>query len=150
MSEMFARCTGLTRINVSNFDTSSVRNMDEMFRDCSALEEIVGLETLDLSHAERMSDMFCGCSALRNIELGDCNVPDRCFNYGAFKGCSSLESWRIPASWPTRPDWKNTLPEPTAPCGKWWAVEAQAWMDLDEIRERLAAGIVDTYTSEPR
>ena len=36
MSGMFAGCSQLTSLNVSNFDTSNVTNMDFMFCECPA------------------------------------------------------------------------------------------------------------------
>ena len=36
MSYMFGECSSLTSLDVSNFDTSNVTNMDFMFCDCPA------------------------------------------------------------------------------------------------------------------
>ena len=43
MRNMFSNCSGLTSLDLSSFDTSSVTSMDGMFGDCS------GLTSLDLS-----------------------------------------------------------------------------------------------------
>ena len=44
MKELFRNCDDLKYLNISNFNTSSVTNMDRMFSHCSSLT------SLDLSH----------------------------------------------------------------------------------------------------
>ncbi|PDE58301.1 hypothetical protein AWK87_01135, partial [Listeria monocytogenes] len=38
MNSMFRYCNKLKKLDISNFDTSSVTDMNSMFRTCSALE----------------------------------------------------------------------------------------------------------------
>ena len=40
MSEMFSGCSLLKEINVSNFNTNNVTNMEGMFYGCSSLKEL--------------------------------------------------------------------------------------------------------------
>ena len=40
MSKMFIDCSGLTSLNLSNFDTSQVTNMSLMFNGCASLRTI--------------------------------------------------------------------------------------------------------------
>ena len=40
MSNMFNYCTSLTSLDLSNFDTSQVTNMDGMFIGCESLRDI--------------------------------------------------------------------------------------------------------------
>ena len=48
MSDMFGECSGLQTLDVSNFDTSQVIYMSDMFGECS------GLQTLDVSNLIRV------------------------------------------------------------------------------------------------
>lgn len=62
-SNLFLGCSNLVQVDMSNWDTSSVTNMNYMFYGCS------GLESLDLSGFEMGSvtdaeDMFYGCTNL--------------------------------------------------------------------------------------
>ena len=41
MSSMFYRCSGLTSLDLSGFDTSAVTSMDYMFSDCSSLTSLI-------------------------------------------------------------------------------------------------------------
>ena len=70
MSNMFSGCSGLTSLNLSNFNTSQVTDMSYMFSDCS------GLTRLDLSsfytwYVTDMSGMFSGCSSLTSLDLSN-------------------------------------------------------------------------------
>jgi surface protein len=38
---MFGNCNNLTSLDLSNFNTSNVTNMDEMFNDCSILNKVI-------------------------------------------------------------------------------------------------------------
>ena len=56
MSEMFADCDYLSEIDLSNFDTSSVKNMSYMFYDVNS--EIINVSNFKTSLVEDMSFMF--------------------------------------------------------------------------------------------
>ena len=64
---MFSGCSGLTSLDLKNFNTQNVRVMWAMFYGCS------GLTSLDVSHFNTqnvtdMREMFKGCSALTTIK----------------------------------------------------------------------------------
>ena len=40
MGDLFSECTSLKEIDVSNFDTSNVRDMSKMFYKCESLKEL--------------------------------------------------------------------------------------------------------------
>ncbi len=74
---------------MENFDTSSVRDMEEMFRGCAALTE------LDLSHfntanVESMRYMFEGCTALTELDLSSFDITSTRFMGYMFHDCTSL------------------------------------------------------------
>lgn len=71
MNWMFNNCSNLTSLDVSNFDTSNVTNMSEMFTGCSKLITL-DLSNWDTSKAHNdMSRMFDSCSNLTTIKVGD-------------------------------------------------------------------------------
>jgi surface protein len=69
----FYNCSGLTTLDVSSFDTSSVIDMHSMFYNCS------GVTTLDLSSFNTssvvdMAYMFTSCFGLTTLDLSSFNT----------------------------------------------------------------------------
>ena len=64
MSGMFFGCSGLSSLDVSGFDTSSVTSMNGMFESCSSLTtlDVSGWDASSVTKA--MGSMFSGCSSL--------------------------------------------------------------------------------------
>ena len=60
---MFAGCKNLETVDLSDFDTHSIRNMAGMFKDCKSLKEI-DLSNFNTSNVKDMSYMFNGCKKL--------------------------------------------------------------------------------------
>jgi surface protein len=79
---MFAKCSLLSELDVSNFDTSKVKNMNNMFDGCSCLKEI------DISHfinAMNNCYMFSECSyeLIRKVRSQNKNLNEVAFKtYG--------------------------------------------------------------------
>ena len=91
LSYMFAGCSSLTSINLSNFNTNNVTNMSYMFSYCSSLTSI-NLSNFNTNNVTNMSGMFYYCSSLTSINLSNFNtnnVTDMSF---MFSDCSSLTS----------------------------------------------------------
>ena len=68
MQSMFYGCSSLSSLNLYNFDTSNVTNMESMFRDCSSLSSL-NLSNFDTSKVKDMSYMFQFCTNLKYINL---------------------------------------------------------------------------------
>jgi len=49
MEDMFRECGSLTSVDVSSFDTSNVTRLRAMFRQCTSLTDIVGVENFDIT-----------------------------------------------------------------------------------------------------
>ena len=86
---MFQDCSGLTSLNLSNFDTSNVTHMSHMFDGC------LGLSSLDLSsfktaNVTNMNYMFNGCSGLTSLDLTSFNTAKVTDMSQMFAGCSGL------------------------------------------------------------
>ena len=67
---MFAYCENLTSLDISNFNTSKITVMNTMFINCKNLTKI-DLSSFDTSKVVNMNQMFAGCTALTTINVGD-------------------------------------------------------------------------------
>ena len=74
-NNIFCKCSSLTNINLSNFNTQNVTNMCWMFYECSSLTNI-DLSKLNTQNVMDMSSMFFGCSSLTNIDLSNFNTQN--------------------------------------------------------------------------
>ena len=86
---MFGCCSGLSSLDVSNFDTSNVTNMSSLFEYCG------GLKYLDISHFDTgkvtdMSYMFQYCSGLSSLDVSNFDTR-KVTNMGSmFSDCYDL------------------------------------------------------------
>ena len=69
MGFMFAGCKELTNLDVSNFDTANVTNMEKMFNECSITN--LDLRNFDTSKVTSMWYMFLDCSKLTQITVSN-------------------------------------------------------------------------------
>lgn len=104
MKYMFARCTSLTSVDVSNFDTSNVTNMASMFAgsvkqtDSGRFQYVyyVGnLKSLDLSNFDtskvtNMGSMFAYQVSLESVNLSSFDTSNVTNMYKMFNACTSL------------------------------------------------------------
>ena len=91
MDYMFNGCSGLTSLDLRNFNTSNVTRMSGMFSGCS------GLTSLDLSkfvtnNVTSMGSMFDGCSGLASLDVSNFNTSKVTEMGGMFYGCKGLTS----------------------------------------------------------
>ena len=90
-SSMFANCTSLTSLDLSNLDTSSVTNMSYMFQGCSRLTSL-DLSNFDTSSVTDMNHMFSGCWRLKSLDVTNWNTSSVKNMGSMFNGCSDLTS----------------------------------------------------------
>ena len=91
MYEMFTSCSKLTSLDVSNFDTSNVATMSHMFESCSSLSSL-DLSSFNTSNVTTMQHVFASCSKLTSLDLSSfdtSNVTDMRF---MFYYCNKLTS----------------------------------------------------------
>ena len=91
MWEMFNYCKSLEYLDLSNFDTSNVKNMKYMFHGCSKLKEIKGTNNFNTSKVTDMYGMFDGCKSLEYLDISSfdtSNVEDMAY---IFAECSKLK-----------------------------------------------------------
>ena len=90
MESMFSGCTLLTSLNLSNFDTSKVKWMNFMFSDCTLLTSL-NLSNFDTSKVEQMNGMFSFCSSLTSLNLSNFDTSKVKQINNMFDGCTNLE-----------------------------------------------------------
>ena len=68
MNKMFQDCNALIYLDLSNFNTSNVTNMDSMFAYCYNLKEIKGINNFNLSNVTHSNEVFKNCDKLKNYQ----------------------------------------------------------------------------------
>ena len=98
MTGMFARCTSLTSIDLSNFNTAKVTCFAGMFENCSNLKSL-DVSKFNTANATGvwgnlggMMGMFRNCSSLTTLDLSNFNTSKVESMGMMFQGCSNLES----------------------------------------------------------
>ena len=89
MRYMFYNCSSLTSLDVSNFDTAKVPDMNGMFYNCSKLTSL-DVSNFNTAKVTSMGSMFCNCSSLTNLDVSNFNTANVTNMYGMFYNCSSL------------------------------------------------------------
>ena len=98
LPSIFLGCP-LTSIDVSNWNTSNVTSMAQMFQNCKNLQTVVGLENLDMSKVTEFTGMFNECAALTEINLPTTNFNGNNINISTFaQGTKSLTTLDL-TSW---------------------------------------------------
>ena len=104
MEGMFRFCFELQYLDLSNFNTSNVTNMKDMFKECNKIKEIKGLINFNTKNVTNMSGMFKSCSKLENLDLSNfdtSNVNDmsdmfsQCIKLKEIKGINKLNSNQV-------------------------------------------------------
>lgn len=88
---LFYGCDNLVKIDISDWDTSNVTNMEAMFAWCQKLQSLDDLETLDTSNVKNMSRMFQGCMGLSQIKFKHFNTKNVENMDYMFADCSNAE-----------------------------------------------------------
>jgi len=91
---MFSDCKLLTKIDLSNFDTSSVINMSGMFNGCLSLKEI-NLKNFKTKNVFNMRRMFNGCRFLTSLDLSYFDTRNVIDMRDMFKDCILLISLNL-------------------------------------------------------
>lgn len=95
MSNMFYGSKNLTAINgLSDLDTSSVTNMNSMFYNCSKLTSL-DVSNFDISNVTSMNSMFGQCKELTSLDLNNFNANNLTDAGYMFSSCSKLQELKI-------------------------------------------------------
>ena len=103
MSYMFYKCSNLLSVsNISNLDTSKVKNMSCLFYDCESLLSLPEILNWNTSKVIDMSYMFYNCTSLIYLpDISKFDLSNVKYMVSMFNGCSSLislpdiEKWNI-------------------------------------------------------
>ena len=90
MYDMFAICSSLTSLNLSNFNTSKVTTMNSMFACCSSLISL-DLTNFDTSNVIDMTRLFWECYSLTSLDLSNFNTSKVNHMPSMFDSCTHLE-----------------------------------------------------------
>ena len=91
MNRMFSNCQSLTSLDLSGFNTSKVTDMSDMFFNCSSLTSI-DLNSFNTSKVTNILQMFSYCESLTSLDLSSFNTSNVTNMYGMFEYCSTLTS----------------------------------------------------------
>ena len=89
MNNLFNGCSSLISLDIHNFDTSSVINMEYMLADCRNLNSL-DLSNFNTSSVINMKSMFAYCQNLKTLNLSNFITSSVIDMYNIFAGCQSL------------------------------------------------------------
>ena len=90
MREFFEKCSDIITIDLTDFDSSNVTNMRNIFSECIKLKEIKGITKLITNKIIDMSGMFQGCKELEYLDLSNFNTENATKMNHMFNKCSKL------------------------------------------------------------
>ena len=108
---MFYNCDSATSLNLSDFDTSNVTEMWEMFCYCCSLETIIGIENWNTGKVTDLTYTFMCCESLTTLNLSGWNTSEITLLDGMFSDCTYLEELDI-SNWDLSnadPNWLSAM-----------------------------------------
>lgn len=94
MERIFSSCEKIESLNLKSFNTSKVENMSGMFENCRNLKEL-NLSNFDTSNVIDMSRMFSTCLELKHIELKNFDTHNVTNMDAMFSNCESIQELDI-------------------------------------------------------
>lgn len=94
MNSMFAMCDKITSLIISNFDTSKVTSMNYMFYECTSLTTLNNIK-FDTSNVTNMQQMFNCCRVLTALDLTSFDTSKVTNMNSMFDECPSLTTLNI-------------------------------------------------------
>ena len=70
---MFFGCKAFIDTNLSSFKNPYVKNMSNMFSECSSLQ-IINLSSLTSEKLQNISNMFKGCTSLKEVDFSSFKI----------------------------------------------------------------------------
>ena len=89
--EMFKNCENIVKIDLSNFDTSEIQDMEGMFYGCTKLKSI-NFGNINTEKVKTMTNMFFDCKSIETLDLSKFNTQAVNEMDGMFKNAKSLLS----------------------------------------------------------
>ena len=91
LARFFEDCSDLISLNLSNFDTSKITNMELMFNDCHKLKRIDGLNQLNTCQVTNMGGLFQNCYEIENLDLSNFDTSNVTDIGNMFYNCYQLK-----------------------------------------------------------
>ena len=88
---MFQECYELEKLDLTNFNTANVKNMEYMFNKCKKLKEIKGINNFITNKVEDMDSMFNSCNELEQLDLSNFDTSNVIDMTRMFNNCNSLK-----------------------------------------------------------
>ena len=98
-SYMFAECTNIISLNLSNFKTTYIKNMEYMFYKCDMKN--INLFSFNTANVKYMNCMFGCCEYLKKLDIDFFDIKNVVDISSMFEGCSSLISLPDISKWNT-------------------------------------------------
>lgn len=89
---IFNNCSSLTTLDISQWDTSNVNNMNSMFSGCTNLKTIIGIEKLVTEKVNNIYNMFHSCSSLTTLDISQWDTSNVISMLNTFYGCINLKT----------------------------------------------------------
>ena len=86
---MFYKCSSLTSLDVTHFNTANVTDMSYMFSSCSSLTSL-DVTHFNTANVTNMSTMFYNCSKLTSLDVTHFNTAKVTNMYSMFRNCLAL------------------------------------------------------------
>lgn len=93
MSNMFAYCKKLTKINLDGVNTANVTNMSNMFGNCELLPSL-DLRSFDTANVIDMSSMFSNCLKLKSLDISSfdtSNTENMSYMFACLESMTSID-----------------------------------------------------------
>ena len=90
MEEMFYKCFALENLDVSNWNVSNVTSFSKTFCRCDSIKEL-NVTSWDVSKAETMEELFTSCAKVSELDVSNWNVSNVTNMEFMFMACMSLE-----------------------------------------------------------
>ncbi|MDR1774567.1 MAG: cell wall-binding repeat-containing protein [Clostridioides sp.] len=91
MGNMFQECRNLIELNISKFNTSKVTNMSQMFYDCAKVTKL-DVSKFNTEKVTTMESMFYCCKELTKLDVSKFNTEKVTTMAGMFCCCYVLET----------------------------------------------------------
>jgi len=98
-SYMFANCVNIEKINLIDFNTENIINMQYMFYECNIKN--INLFSFKTKKVKNMCNLFGNCKNIKHLDLSFLDINNVTDISGLFKGCSSLKSLPDISKWNT-------------------------------------------------
>ena len=90
MQGVLQGCTSLINLDISNWDTNNVIDMNSAFRNCGSLS-LLNLSNFNIDNVTKIGYMFDGCSSLITLDLSNWNTDKVTNKTNIFTYCPNLQ-----------------------------------------------------------